>query len=96
MATKPPKAGTLKQVPLGDLKLFPGNARRGDVDLIVQSLKAHGQYKPIVVNARDMTILAGNHTYQAAGVLEWKKIQAFFAHRSRSSGHRRSSPRNRR
>lgn len=80
---KRPAAGSMRMVPLAELKLYPGNARRGDVDAIAESLQAHGQYKPIVVNSRagaetDMTILAGNHTFQAAGQLEWAKVRVFF------------------
>lgn len=78
MPEKRPKAGTVKQVPLAELKPYPGNARRGDVDMIAASLEAHGQYKPIVVNARDMVILAGNHTLQAAEKIGWDKVRAFF------------------
>ena len=58
--------GTLP-VPLEDLAAFPGNARRGNVELILDSLRANGQYKPLVVRRQGetMTILAGNHTYMA-------------------------------
>lgn len=64
------------QVPIDDLHPFPGNARRGDVDVIVSSLETLGQYKPIVVNERDMTILAGNHTWEAARKIGWSHIDA--------------------
>jgi ParB-like chromosome segregation protein Spo0J len=59
---------------------YPGNARRGDVGMIADSLELHGQYKPIVVNKGTKapglanTILAGNHTWQAALQLGWEKI----------------------
>ncbi len=54
-------------VSLEDLEPFPGNARRGDVDLILNSLRANGQYKPLTVRRKDetLTVLAGNHTYLA-------------------------------
>ncbi|HOP45223.1 MAG TPA: hypothetical protein PLA11_16990, partial [Flavobacteriales bacterium] len=44
--------------------------RRGDIGVISASLKAHGQYKPIVVNkgtytGRPNEVLAGNHTLMA-------------------------------
>ena len=61
-------------VPLNSITPHPENARRGDVDKIAESLAHHGQYKPIVVNNRDKTILAGNHTYKAAKRLKWKNI----------------------
>lgn len=72
-----------EQVPLEDLTPFPGNARRGNVDTILDSLRANGQYKPLVVRRQDetLTILAGNHTYLAllrheederAGCRDWE------------------------
>lgn len=56
--------------PLDELAPFHKNPRRGDVDLIAQSLEANGQYRPLVVNKGTKTkrpneILAGNHTYAA-------------------------------
>lgn len=61
-------------VPVADLVLLANNPRHGDVGAISQSLEAHGQYRPIVVNKPTMEILAGNHTYKAAVALGWKKI----------------------
>lgn len=58
---------------ISKLKFYPGNARRGDIDLIAESLEKLGQYKPIVVN-KDGTILAGNHTVMAAQRLGWTEI----------------------
>lgn len=54
-------------VSLEDLTPFPGNARRGNVELILDSLRANGQYKPVIVRRTEssLTILAGNHTYLA-------------------------------
>ncbi len=61
-------------VEIATLKSYPKNPRRGDVEEIAQSLKVNGQYKPIVVNRRDQTILAGNHTWRAARSLGWTHI----------------------
>ena len=63
----------MAQTSIAELKFYPGNARRGDIDLIADSLSKLGQYKPIVVNA-DGTILAGNHTVMAAQRLGWETI----------------------
>ncbi len=57
---------------------WPNNYNNGDVEKIAESLAHHGQFRSIVVNSgelaeqypRDM-VLAGNHTYMAAGHLEW-------------------------
>lgn len=63
--------------PLDRLQLLPGNPRRGDIDAVARSLKAFGQRKAIVAN-RDGTIIAGNHTYQAAQKLGWSEIAVVF------------------
>lgn len=54
-------------VSLEDLTPFPGNARRGNVGLILDSLRANGQYKPLTVrrHGETLTILAGNHSFLA-------------------------------
>lgn len=57
---------------------YPMNARQGDVGLIAESLKENGQFRPIVVNRRDNSILVGNHTWKAAKMLGWKEIAATF------------------
>ena len=62
-------------VPLAELKPFPGNPRRGDVDAIARSLDTFGQRKPIVVTA-DGTVGDGNHTVLAARQLGWDRIAA--------------------
>jgi len=59
--------------PIEKLKLLPGNPRRGDVAAVAKSLTAFGQRKPIVAR-RDGTVIAGNHTLQAARQLGWSKI----------------------
>ncbi|CAL9611914.1 hypothetical protein SUDANB1_05644 [Streptomyces sp. enrichment culture] len=54
--------------PLHELTPYPGNARRGDVPSILESLCRNGQYRGLVVrdegNGR-LVVLAGNHTLQA-------------------------------
>jgi ParB-like chromosome segregation protein Spo0J len=69
------KVGQVASVPLSSLESYPTNPRRGDIEAIAQSLKAHGQYRPIVVQYGSNFILAGNHTYKAAKKLGWKKIK---------------------
>lgn len=56
-----------RDVPLGKLNRFPGNARRGDVGKIRESIRRNGQYRSLVVRVHDetLTILAGNHTFDA-------------------------------
>lgn len=70
----------MTMTPISQLKFYPGNARRGDIDLIAESLQRLGQYKPVVVNTGGKcpeladTILAGNHTVMAAQRLGWETI----------------------
>jgi hypothetical protein len=66
-------------VPVGDLKIHPDNARRGNVAAIAESLRAHGQFRPIVVQQSTGYILAGNHTYRAAvDKLGWTHIEVSY------------------
>lgn len=56
-----------RDIPIGKLTRFPGNARRGDIDRIRESIRRHGQYRALVVRDTDdgLVILAGNHTHAA-------------------------------
>jgi hypothetical protein len=76
--TKPPEGSMeVKKVPLAKLKLYRNNPRKGNIDLIAESLERYGQYKPITANA-DGEILTGNHTYQAAQKLGWAEINVVY------------------
>ena len=57
----------ITDMPIADLRPFPGNSNRGNVPAILESLCRTGQYRAIVVreHATGHTILAGNHTVQA-------------------------------
>ena len=46
-------------VPIAGLEPYPANPRRGRVDVVRESLRRHGQYRPIVVNTRTMRHLDG-------------------------------------
>lgn len=61
-------------VPIDSLRGLPNNPRRGDVETVAASLSRFGQRKPIVVRKDDGTIIAGNHTWQAAKKLGWSEI----------------------
>jgi ParB-like nuclease domain len=54
------------KVPITDLHPYAKNPRQGNVEALVESLKFHGQYRPVVVRRETSEILAGNHTYLAA------------------------------
>jgi len=72
------KVGGAVLVRINDLTPYPQNPRRGDIQAIAESLSYHGQFKPIVVNKKNNTILAGNHTFKAAKRLGWKTISAVY------------------
>ena len=46
-------------VPIDSVRPYEHNPRRGDLDAIKESLEANGQYRPVVANRRDGTVLAG-------------------------------------
>ncbi len=65
-------------VPVTALTPFPGNPRRGNVDVLAESLRTNGQYRPVVVRRETREILAGNHTVQAAQKLGWENVKVQF------------------
>jgi ParB-like chromosome segregation protein Spo0J len=70
---------TMEYRPIGDLRTFHMNPRRGNVAAIAASLRVNGQYRPIVVNVGTHTgrpdeVLAGNHTLMAARDLGWERL----------------------
>ncbi len=69
---------TTEYVSVAAAQPHPDNPRRGDPSAIKESLEAHGQYRPIVVNRPTMEVLAGNHTLRAAKELGWSQIAATF------------------
>lgn len=54
-------------VPLEELEPYPGNARHGDRDVLVESLEENGQYRSLVVRDTDegLIVLCGNNTLAA-------------------------------
>ena len=61
-------------VPIDDVRPYAHNPRRGDLEAIKESLRQHGQYRPVVASVRTSEILAGNRTWQAAKALGWEHI----------------------
>lgn len=59
-------------------KPHPKNPRIGNVEVVAESLREHGQFKPIVINKRSGLIAAGHHTWLAARSLGWETIQAVY------------------
>lgn len=80
MTTPTPKLPTVV-LNVEDLQHYHLNPRRGDVDVIAESLEELDQYRTIVVNkgthtGRPNEVLAGNHTLKAALRLGWTTIEA--------------------
>lgn len=63
-------------LPVGEVNLYPGNPRRGNVEAIAASLARLRQYRPIVVRASTREVLCGNHTLLGARQLGWPTIAA--------------------
>jgi hypothetical protein len=83
-------SNSLESFAPGDLALYHRNPRLGNVSIIEGSLRAHGQYRPVVVNRGTFTgraneVLAGNHTVKAFRNLQatepddprWRSIDAY-------------------
>jgi hypothetical protein len=67
-----------RQVPLDELTPFPGNAKKGDIPKIRESLRRLGQYRSLTVRQCDdgtLVILAGNNTYAAMGEEGWAEAR---------------------
>lgn len=64
----------IETVEVDSLITHPHNARRGDVNVIAESLNENQQYSPLVVQASTRYVLSGNHTLLAARQLGWETI----------------------
>jgi ParB-like chromosome segregation protein Spo0J len=73
VAGAPVKRLGLEEIPIDELVPFPGNARRGNVPKIMESLRRHGQHKPLIGWQREgkpVQVICGNHTLQALAALK--------------------------
>lgn len=66
-------------VPITSVTRHPENARKGDTARIEASLRAHGQYAPVVVHEPTGYIVKGNNTHRVlADVMGRSEIMATF------------------
>ncbi|HEV2773621.1 MAG TPA: ParB/RepB/Spo0J family partition protein [Thermoleophilaceae bacterium] len=65
-------------MPIASLCPHPRNPRRGNLEAVKDSLRHHGQYRPVVANRRTGEVLAGNHVLRAASELGFAEIAATF------------------
>jgi len=66
----------IKIIPIEDLTLDPNNARKHNqknIDAICNSLQQFGQRKPVVIT-KDLIVVAGNGTVEAAQKIGWKGL----------------------
>jgi ParB-like chromosome segregation protein Spo0J len=61
-------------VDINKVQPHPRNVRQGDIGAIIESIKTHGLYRPLVVQQSTGYILAGNHTWQACKRLRMKQV----------------------
>ena len=64
MANPAPELTTTR-VSLDTLERWPGNARRGVVSGIKESMRVNGVFQPLIVQKSTNRIIAGNHRYDA-------------------------------
>ncbi len=64
----------VESVPIDYLEPWPGNPRIHDIAVIADSLRAHGQYRPILVQASTNRIIAGHGTVEAAVSVGWTHV----------------------
>lgn len=62
--------------PVHELREYPGNARRSNVDQLAESLTVNGQYRPVLYQRSTGHVLSGNHTLAAAKRLGWRQLAA--------------------
>ena len=65
----------VESAPISSLVPWPGNPRTHDLDKLRESLRLHGQYRPLVVQAGSRRVIAGNGTLEAATVEGWAEIR---------------------
>lgn len=63
-------------VPIEQLSEHPENARQGDVEIVRESLREHGQYRPAVVQESTGHVCVGNHMLRAAQLEGWTHLAA--------------------
>jgi ParB-like chromosome segregation protein Spo0J len=64
------------ELPLDELETHPQNPRRGNVDVIAESIDANGFYGAVIVQKATGYVLAGNHRLQAARAAGAEKVPA--------------------
>ena len=69
---------TIESVPIDSLIPHPRNVRQGDLGSVIESVKANGCYRPLIVQRSTRHILAGNHLWRALKSLGYQQVDAVF------------------
>ena len=77
---KPAPALTTTRVPLDTLERWPGNARRGIVSGIKESMRVNGVFQPLIVQKSTNRIIAGNHRFDALTELHEEQPDVWDGH----------------
>lgn len=68
---------TIEHTDPDTLKLWPGNARRGVIEGIKESIRVNGFYTPLIVQKSTRQIIVGNHRFQAWRALAEEEPERF-------------------
>lgn len=88
--TRKAPAMKVESVPIAQLVIDDHNARRGDVDALMKSLREFGQHRAVVAQRGTKRVLIGNHMTLAAGALGWERIDVTFVDDDDETALRRS------
>lgn len=69
----------VKMVPVDSLKPHPRNARRGNIDVIAESIQVNGFFGVIIAQRSSNRILVGNHRWRAAQKAGMSEVPVMFA-----------------
>lgn len=76
------------RVGVDELRLWPGNPRRGDRERIRESIRVNGLYKPLLVQRGTGQVLVGNNTLIAARELGIREVDVIYKDVDEETGRR--------
>jgi len=73
-----PGADTVELVPIDSIEPWPGNPRTHDLEAIQESLRLHGQYRPVYAQRSTRRLVMGHGTWEAATAEGWTELAVTF------------------
>ena len=73
-----PGIETAVAVPIDSIQPWPGNPRLHDTAVIQDSLRTHGQFRPVYVQLSSRRIVMGHGTVEGAQALGWTEVAVSF------------------